>query len=311
MKSKRKIGIIFGKFYPLHCGHIYLIEKAITQVDELHVFLGCEQTRDLKLFEISQMTRQPLVKDRFYWLKKTFQNYRNIYIHVLDETGIAYYPDGWKDWSDRVKLILAKHHVKPTVIFTSERQDMENHQRYFKCAVELVDVNRDFMNISATKIRNNPFHYWQYIARAARPFFVLKIALVSKSNKFDHLANQLANIYNTVYINNGYINYLHHEHAQDLSLPLNDIDYMRIAMLQAQRIDDAAINANKLLFTSFDFDTLHHYYQKSFHKENPFLKELIDKYPFDIVIKSQDLDSSESQLLIFESILNQVKAKLN
>ena len=49
MESKHKVGLIFGKFYPLHSGHIYLIEKAMSQVNELHIFLGCEELRDQQL----------------------------------------------------------------------------------------------------------------------------------------------------------------------------------------------------------------------------------------------------------------------
>lgn len=171
MGSKYKIGMIFGKFYPLHYGHIYLIEQAMTQVDELHVFLGCEATRDKKLFEKSHLPRQPQVSDRFSWLKETFKDRHNIHVHVLDEAGIESYPNGWKDWSDRVKHILSKHNIKPNVVFTSEPQDVKNYEFYFGCPVVIVDADRNFMNISATQIRQNPYKYGSFIADAAKPFF--------------------------------------------------------------------------------------------------------------------------------------------
>lgn len=311
MKTKCKIGVIFGKFYPLHCGHIYLIEKAITQVEVLHVFLGCEQLRDLKLFEASHMPRQPQVSDRFYWLKRTFQNHQNIYIHVLNEEGIADYPNGWKDWSDRVKAILAKNQVKPTVIFTSEQQDVVEYERFFHCTVKLIDVNRDFINISATQIRDNPYKNWQYLAKAARPFFVTKIALVSKQNQFDVIAQQLANIFNTVYVNNGYSNYFHYDHYGKIPISVTADDYIRIAKLQAQRIDEAALNANRVLFTALDFVTLQQSFQNMFHKEDQTLNELINKYPFDLVINYHDFNSKHSQLSIFEAVIEQVRNQLN
>lgn len=310
LNKKREVGLIFGKFYPLHCGHIYLIEKAISQVDELHVILGCEQTRDRQLFEKSHMTKQPQVKDRFYWLKNTFKNRHNIHIYVLDEEGINYYPNGWKDWSNRVKLLLADHLVIPTVVFTSELQDVKNHEHYFNCSVKLIDVNRDFINISATEIRQNPYHNWQYIARAAKPFFIKKIALIGKQNKFEELAKQLANIYNTVYVPNGYINYIYHDHLSNESLMLNDVDHIRIAMLHAQRIDEAAIIANRVLFTTLDFNTLHQYYQKSFNQENKTILDLEENYYFDLVIHDYDFNESESQLEIFEKVIKLVEQQL-
>jgi HTH-type transcriptional repressor of NAD biosynthesis genes len=35
----------FGKFYPLHTGHIYLIQRACSQVDELHIMMGYDEAR--------------------------------------------------------------------------------------------------------------------------------------------------------------------------------------------------------------------------------------------------------------------------
>jgi len=307
--KKHQVGLIFGKFYPLHCGHIYLIEKAVSQVDELHVILGCEHDRDLKLFEESHMPKQPHVQDRFNWLQDTFQGRHNIHIHILDEAGISYYPNGWKDWSDRVKSILQKQQVTPTVIFTSEPQDVQNHQQYFGCDVKLIDANREFINISATKIRQAPYQNWPFIAKAARPFFVKKIAIVG--GDIDKLPIQLANIYNTQYVSNGYINYIYHRRADNKQLALSETDFIRIAMLHAQRIDEALITANQVLFTSPDFSTLHRYYQSAFKRKNATLTELENRYPFDLVIDQAEFKQKESNVAIFETALKKVDAQLH
>ena len=34
-RRQKSVGVVFGKFYPLHTGHIYLIQRACSQVDEL------------------------------------------------------------------------------------------------------------------------------------------------------------------------------------------------------------------------------------------------------------------------------------
>lgn len=308
-EKKRQIGLIFGKFYPLHRGHIYLIEKAVSQVDELHVILGCEQIRDLKLFENSHMPRQPQVKDRFYWLQKTFKNRHNIHIHILDEAGIASYPNGWEDWSNRVKTILQKYHVTPTVIFTSEPQDVDNHARYYGCDVKVIDAKRDFINISATKIRQNPYQNWQFIAKAARPFFVKRIAIIG-DHQFNNLSKQLANIYNTEYVSNGYINYIHHKDQNNTQLALSEADYIKIAMLHSERMDQAAFSANQVLFTSLDFKTLHNCYQKNFNRPHSILQDLEENYPFDLVINKTDFDKDESHLTIFEQVIELVEKQL-
>ncbi|WP_392562896.1 multifunctional transcriptional regulator/nicotinamide-nucleotide adenylyltransferase/ribosylnicotinamide kinase NadR [Orbus sturtevantii] len=308
--NKRQIGLIFGKFYPLHCGHVYLIEKAISQVDELHIILGCEQNRDLILFQKSHMPKQPQVKDRLYWLQETFKNRPNIHIHILDEAGIAYYPDGWKDWSDRVKSILQKNQITPTIIFTSELQDAKNHQLYYNCDVKLIDVNRQFINISATKIRDNPYQNWQFIAKAAKPFFTKRIAIIGE-RQFDTLPRQLANIYNTQYVSNGYINYIQHQHLHNNKLVLNESDYIRIALLHAKRLDEATPLANQVIFTSLDFQTLHHFYQQAFKRSSKILKKLEDNYHFDQIIDANSFNKSDSSLTIFEAAIDMINKQLS
>ncbi|SPW47866.1 transcriptional regulator [Escherichia coli] len=48
-RQKKTIGVVFGKFYPLHTGHIYLIQRACSQVDELHIIMGFDDTRDRRV----------------------------------------------------------------------------------------------------------------------------------------------------------------------------------------------------------------------------------------------------------------------
>ena len=49
-KHDKKVGVIFGKFYPVHTGHINMIYEAFSKVDELHVIVCSDTERDLKLF---------------------------------------------------------------------------------------------------------------------------------------------------------------------------------------------------------------------------------------------------------------------
>ena len=54
-KHDKKVGVIFGKFYPVHTGHINMIYEAFSKVDELHVIVCSDTERDLKLFYDSKM----------------------------------------------------------------------------------------------------------------------------------------------------------------------------------------------------------------------------------------------------------------
>lgn len=310
MSSKHRVGLIFGKFYPLHSGHIYLIEKALTQVDELHVMLGCEATRDKQLFEKSRLPRQPQVSDRFSWLKDTFKDRHNIHIYISDETGINYYPNGWKEWSDSIKHILSENKIEPSVVFTSEPQDVTEHERYFGCPVVVIDANREFVNISATKIRENPYQNWFFIAQAARPFFVKKVAIIGH-DKFNELPVKLANIYNTQYVSNGYINYIQREISTlENKRYLSENDYLRIAMLHVERMSKSLENANKLLFTSIDFGTLSNYYEQIFGKSNEVLIGLKSSYQFDLIIHENELPANSTPLQHFEIVSKMVESLL-
>lgn len=310
MSSKHRVGLIFGKFYPLHSGHIYLIEKALTQVDELHVMLGCEATRDKQLFEKSRLPRQPQVSDRFSWLKDTFKDRHNIHIYISDETGINYYPNGWKEWSDSIKQILLENKIEPSVVFTSEPQDVTEHERYFGCPVVVIDANREFVNISATKIRENPYQNWSFIAQAARPFFVKKVAIIGH-DKFNELPVKLANIYNTQYVSNGYINYIQREISTlENKRYLSENDYLRIAMLHVERMSKSLENANKLLFTSIDFGTLSNYYEQIFGKSNEVLIGLKSSYQFDLIIHENELPANSTPLQHFEIVSKMVESLL-
>ncbi len=100
--------MVFGKFYPLHTGHIYLIQRACSQVDELHIIMGYDDTRDRELFEESAMSQQPTVPDRLRWLLQTFKYQKNIRIHAFNEEGMEPYPHGWDVWSHGIRAFMSE-----------------------------------------------------------------------------------------------------------------------------------------------------------------------------------------------------------
>ena len=155
-------GIIFGKFYPLHIGHINFINKCKEKVDKLYIVLCSDENRDLKLFKESDYRLKP--SKRINIIKVEFYNDEKIEILQLDESGITYYPNGWEDWSNAVDKMLIEYNVNIDVVFTNEIKDVENYKKYFKklkninenFEVITTDVDRDEVHISATEIRNNP-----------------------------------------------------------------------------------------------------------------------------------------------------------
>lgn len=197
--NNKKVGVIFGKFYPVHTGHINMIYEAFSKVDEIHVIVCSDTERDLKLFYDSKMKRMPTVQDRLRWMQQIFKYQKNqIFIHHLVEDGIPSYPNGWEAWALQVKNLFKEKHFNPTVVFSSEVQDKAPYEKYLGLEVSLVDPERQFFNVSATKIRNNPFHYWKFIPKEVRPFFAKTIAILGgESSGKTVLVNKLATVFNT------------------------------------------------------------------------------------------------------------------
>lgn len=197
-RRDKTVGVVFGKFYPLHTGHIYLIQRACSQVDELHIIMGYDEPRDRELFENSAMSQQPTVSDRLRWLLQTFKYQKNIRIHAFDEEGIEPYPHGWDVWSQGVSAFLSEHGIAPDCIYTSEAPDAEMYQQHLGIQTVLVDPNRSFMSISGAQIRQDPFRFWDYIPTEVKPFFVRTVAILGgESSGKSTLVNKLANIFNT------------------------------------------------------------------------------------------------------------------
>lgn len=282
--SEKKSGVIFGKFYPLHTGHIYLIQRAISQVDELHIVLCHDAERDEKLFRDSAMSRQPTVNDRLRWLLQTFKYHKNIHIYSLDEQGIAAYPHGWAAWSDRVRELFKEKGIQPDLVYSSEPQDVEMYRQRLGIETVLIDPDRSFMNISATRIRQAPLRHWAYIPTEVRPFFVRTVAILGgESSGKSTLVNKLANVFNTTSAWEYGRDYVF-SHLGGDEMALQYSDYDKIALGHAQYIDFAVKYANRIAFIDTDFVTTQAFCKRYEGKEHPSVQAMINSYRFDLVI---------------------------
>lgn len=283
LKDKR-IGVIFGKFYPLHTGHIYLIQRAISQVDELYVILCHDAVRDAALFNNSAMSRQPTVNDRMRWLLQTFKYQKNIIIESLDESGLPHYPTGWDGWSERVKTLFSHKGIVPDWVFSSEPQDVDMYRRLLGLETRLVDSNRSFMPISGTQIRQAPLQNWLYIPTEVRPFFVRTVAILGgESSGKSTLVNKLANVFNTTSAWEYGRDYVF-SHLGGDERALQYDDYDKIALGFAQYVDFAVKYANRVAIIDTDFVTTQAFCKKYEGREHPFVQAMINNYRFDVVI---------------------------
>lgn len=284
-QQDKRIGVIFGKFYPVHTGHINMIYEAFSKVDELHVVVCTDTERDLKLFQESKMKRMPTNQDRLRWMQQIFKYQKDqIFIHHLVEDGIPSYPNGWEGWSSAVKNLLVSKNVNPSIVFSSEVQDKEPYEKYLGLEVVLVDPQREFFNVSATKIRTNPFHYWKFIPKEVRPFFAKTIAILGgESSGKSVLVNKLATVFNTTSAWEYGREFVFEQLGGD-EQAMQYSDYPQMALGHQKYVDYAVRHAHKVAFIDTDYITTQAFCIQYEGKSHPFLDSMIKEYPFDVTI---------------------------
>ena len=319
MKKIEKKGIIFGKFYPLHIGHVDFIQRASGYVDTLYVVVCTDDERDMRLFNESKMKKMPTAKDRIKFVTQTFKYQENIKIIHLAEDGIPAYPNGWAGWADRVKEVLARNKIKIDVIFTNEPQDVENYKSNFidkgyavdvfsdNLEIITLDISRNHFNISATEIRKDPYKNWQFIPKYVRGFFILKVGIIgSEHSGKTNLTHKLANYYNTTYVKEYRKEYIR-EILQNNEDNLQHEDYSQIAYGQNQKILEAVKNADRLIIVDTEFTSLQSYYLKNNESMHPVIEDFISNSSFDILIYIE----KTNQKGIFDEILQKLLKQNN
>ena len=281
----QRVGVIFGKFYPVHTGHINMIYEAFSKVDLLHVVVCTDTERDLKLFQESKMKRMPTNQDRLRWMQQIFKyQQKQICIHHLNEEGIPSYPNGWEAWAERVKALFEQKNIHPTMVFSSEVQDKAPYEKYLDLEVVLVDPARERFNVSATKIRNNPFQYWRFIPKEVRPFFVKTIAILGgESSGKSVLVSKLANVFNTTSAWEYGREFVFEQLGGD-EQAMQYSDYPQMALGHQRYVDYAMKHAHKVAFIDTDYITTQAFCIQYEGKAHPFLDSMIREYPFDVTI---------------------------
>jgi NadR type nicotinamide-nucleotide adenylyltransferase len=225
-------GIVLGKFFPLHKGHIFLIESASKKVDELILLIG-----SLK----SEIIPGNL---RYEWLKKTFPNLKIYHIEDENPQYPEENPDFWNIWRNSIRKFVPE---KIDYVFTSEDYG-DPLAKILNANHICIDKERSKVPISATLIRKNPHKYWEFISDAAKSYFVKKIVLYGpESTGKTTLSKQLAEYFNTIWIPEFARVYLEEKNS-----PVEESDIPIIAKGQIELEDKAIQKANKFLFCDTD-----------------------------------------------------------
>lgn len=181
----KKKGLTLGKFAPLHKGHQYLFETALKEVDELIIIIYDTSATTIPL---------PI---RANWI-------RNLYPGV---TVIEAWdgPDGYSN--ERAYEIKEELYVqsllkgeKITHFYSSEFYGA--HMSLSMGAIDRrVDERRVQVPISATKVRENPYQYREFISDIVYKDLITKIVFVgAMSTGKSTIAEALAKTFDTSFV---------------------------------------------------------------------------------------------------------------
>lgn len=235
---------------PLHLGHVSMIRFALLHCDSLIVML-CVSSKEY----ISGDLRKAC-------LQQTFGNDTRIKI-ALVEYDEAILPNSSVSsrsisslWAEYIRVAF------PGVgIFISSEPYGEFVAEFLGIEHRFFDLERKQVPIAASAILQQPFLYWDFIAPAARSFFVKKICISgSESTGKSTLTERLAAHFNTAFVP---------EMARDvIEKTVNVIhdDLFAIASLHAQMITEKIKVANKVLICDTDVNITKSYSRYLFNK---------------------------------------------
>jgi HTH-type transcriptional repressor of NAD biosynthesis genes len=232
-----RIGLVIGKFMPLHDGHISLINFAKQRCDKLIVAV-CS----LKSEPIDGSLRYQWMSD--YLISDSQCNV----VHITEELPGSSVSDRAisKIWANYLKTILPDVNV----IFASE-QYAEYVAEHMNIDYQIYDIERKTVPISATMIRSNPYKYWDYLPDIVKPYYVKTVCLYGgESCGKTTLVKRLANLFDTSYVPEmaRYVQEFAHISWQNL----NDNIFIAFAEAHRDMINTMRLTAHKVLFVDSD-----------------------------------------------------------
>ena len=240
-----KVGMYGGKFLPFHMGHLSMIIKASTMVDELFVVLSYSHSRDLLLTQNSGIREMPYSL-RLRWISEATKDLPNLKILAVEDTAVTDDTYDWKKGSTDIQQAIGK---PINMIFGSDEIYRSIFKEHYPNADYIcLDPERSSYPISATKIRQDGvFKHWDFIPSVVRPYFIKRIAIVgTESCGKSTMTKNLADYFNTIFVEEYGRAYTNNIGGSD-GILFNE-DFMTIAYGHKMAENNATRTSNKLLF---------------------------------------------------------------
>lgn len=175
--SKTNIGLMIGKFAPLTTGHISAITRAAMRCHKLKVVVCIDHAHDPELPMTSEQ--------RINVVRETFKGHDNIIVETVDCTAFPYAKEDDVEVSKYWAKWIADKHPDVTELFGSEQYVEYMAHHYPGCLgirYTILDINRQVVDISATRVRNEPYKCFNYIAPAAKKYYTKHILVIGSES---------------------------------------------------------------------------------------------------------------------------------
>jgi HTH-type transcriptional regulator, transcriptional repressor of NAD biosynthesis genes len=202
-----KLGLVVGKFSPLHLGHQFLIDAAANQSERLLIlsyskpeFSGCFAAQRRRWLEKLYPNHDIVVIDDS-WLRE-FSNSRGLLVNPIPEN------DSEDSLHQKYLAYLLRDVLqkKPDAIFANENYveptaELLSKELAHKVVPVKLDPTRSQIPISATQIRAEPVNCWRYLHSAVRTSMVQRVVLLGgESTGKTTLAQALATALGTQWV---------------------------------------------------------------------------------------------------------------
>lgn len=253
-------GLTFGKFMPLHRGHQFLIDTALSQCDDLTILVYDSTPPGV-------YPPMPLEK-RLGWVRELYPEAENI-LGLRDPfpNGEGDGPECAPSYAEQISFL-----GQFDVLFTSEPSYAE-FAGLIGAKHVVVDESRELVPISGTEIRTNVYEARGWMDPLVYSSLIQKVVFVgTESAGKSTLAAKMAEVCDTLWV---------HEFGRELweaqGLTGTFADHLKMARRQYQREEAAARQAREFVFCDTNAWTTLQWSLRSYATADQRLIDLVEK----------------------------------